>query len=832
MFPQRWRVVARCTGLVALTAPLSLAPASLASQATAVSLQGLVRASEGRGLNGARIEVTSRSSGASRRAVADFTGGYRILGLAPGSYDVAVRAVGYRQQRHEGVELIMGQRATLNFTLEPGAVELEPVVVTGLPASDAQRTDVSTAVRPQEVEKLPLNSRSVLNLAAIAPGIRTYAAEAGRSVPLSGALPGRIPSSNNFYLDGVEWKNMYAAQVAGVPETGSLIPQEAVREFRVYLNTYDPEYARGAANVTSVVTHRGSRALEGSVFGFVQNRSLVARGSFQAIEPDYRRYQVGGNLRGPVVRDRLFFSLSYEGQITDNYIDVVPGRPAESPAIWDRYAGTFQAPHRLHTGLLRLTAPLGSHALDAVWATRHLRTRSNFGTRLEGRMLAREAGLNGLTTVNSVLIRDTYASASLVNEMSVHILDFTNGQTLLVPGPALRYPGIQLGRTNFPFNIQERQVRVINKATYAVSGVGGRHVLGVGLEASRVRSTVYRPLANDGVFTFPTDTSTMPQRAAIGIGRTDPSSTREARAQVSGWLVGAYLQDQWEPVPAVTVTAGVRYDAEINTLNQRLVTPWARDTTLERALGEEFLNTGDRQNDINNVAPRLAVTWDPLGTGRTFIRAGYGVMYDRIPLFGAMTEAIGIGWRVYTFTNPGTTDPDSLRRRVAAGDSTTPSNITLLKDRLQAPANRQWSVGIGHRFSDQLALNLDYVNQRVRNMYVTVVANLANPITRQRPITSRYGDITIWDDFGDARFDALLASMTYDRRPTRLSMAYTLGWAKSEFGEFTFSGYPTAAAYAMQSSEGDERHRLVVSGFTALPLGFDLSGITIVASPR
>jgi hypothetical protein len=204
------------------------------------------------------------------------------------------------------------------------------------------------------------------------------------------------------------------------------------------------------------------------------------------------------------------------------------------------------------------------------------------------------------------------------------------------------------------------------------------------------------------------------------------------------------------------------------------------------------------------------------------------MMYDRIPLFGALAEEIAINWRTYVFQNPGTTDPDSLRRLAASG--TTPPNIVLLKDRLATPANHQWSVGVGHLISDRLALNLDYVSQRVKHAYVSVIAN--RPVGGQRPITNRFGDITVWDDFGDARFHGLLASLTYDRRPARLSVAYTLAWAASEFGEFTTSDYPDSADYTMQRSEGDERHRLVISGFTQLPLGLDVSGLATVASPR
>jgi hypothetical protein len=432
--------------------------------------------------------------------------------------------------------------------------------------------------------------------------------------------------------------------------------------------------------------------------------------------------------------------------------------------------------------------------------------------------------------VNSVQLRDTYTSASVVNEVSLHFLDSRFTNYLLSPGPTFQYPGIQLRRQNFPLVLNDRHLRAINKTSYTINGGFGHHVLKTGVEVTRTRTNVYRPSNGYGFFLFRRDTSSLPYEGRIAVGLADPASTREAEATINGWYVGAYLQDEWQPTRTLTVSAGLRYDAEINTLNQKLVTPWAGDTTLHRELGEEFLNTGDRENDLDNLAPRLAVTWDASGIGRTFLRGGYGVVYDRVPLFGVLNERIAIGWRTYSFPNPGTTDPAELRRRVAT--SATPPNIVLLKDRLETPASYQWSIGAGHQLSDRMTVNVDYVHQHVKNAYVSIIANLPDSATRQRPITARYGNMTIFDDFGDAKSRAVLIALTYDRRPTRLNVAYTLGWAESEFADATTSDYPDAAAYTMQRSETDERHRLVVSGFSQLPFGLDFSGIAIIASPR
>ena len=809
---------------VLMSSLAAFAASSLAAQATTATLQGAVTASDGTVVPGAEVVAWSREIGSARTALADVRGVYRLLGLNPGLYDVTARAVGFRALRQTGVELILGDEATLNFVLEPGAVELDPVVVQAAPSLPVERLNVSTPVLEREIERLPLNTRDVLALASIAPGVRTFAPEAGRSIPAAGAVStGRFV---NLYVDGLAWKGIATGQLVGEPQTGSLIPQEAIREYRVALNPYDVEYGLGASWVISAVTHQGGNTLHGSIFGLEQDRSLVAQGSFQQAKPDYGRKQLGANLRGPLLKDRLFFSISYEGQITDNFIDVVPGRPAANPDVWARYAGTFPAPFRNHMGMARLTVLRGRHTVDAIWMTRHLSAESNFGAKL-----SHDAGIVSSYGVNSVQLRDRYATAALVNELSLRLLKNDQDDTPLVPGRTFQYPSIQLGRTTFPVATAGRYLGLSNKSSYAVRGFAGQHLLKTGVELTRVWGHGYRPTSKDGFFVFATDTSTLPQRAQIGVGFLDPSTTNDARATTEGWLVGGYVQDEWRPVAALVVTAGMRYDAEIGTLHQGEAAPWASDTVLQRVVGERYLNSGDRETDLDNFAPRVAAAWDVFGNGRTSLRAGYGVMYDRVPVFGAFGEKISWSWRTYVFQNPGTTDPAVLRSRVAANPAAATPNLELVPDRLETPATHQWSVGVGRRLSDHLVLNVDYVHQHMTNLPVTVLANTIDTLTRQRPLTSRYGNINLWGSFGDAKFRGLLTSLTFDRGPTRVSAAYTLGWAESNFGAVSTSDYPDSTSYSMQRSIGDERHRFVLSGLTDLPLGLQFSTIAVAASP-
>ena len=815
MLPIKWLLVVALAVLV---------PSALLAQSTTLTLQGIVTGGDG-ALQGARVEARNRENGAVRQALTDARGTYRILSLDPASYDVTVRALGYRPQRRTDVPLVAGEVSRLDVALEQGAVELEPTIVTGA-VPIVERTDVSTPVLQKEMENLPLNARDALKLSSIAPGIRSFALESGAGKPTAGAvISARFV---NLYVDGVEWKSLNQGILVGHPEAGTLLPQEAIQEYRVSLMPYDVELTNGMSWVMSAVTHQGSNKLAGSVFGYEQNKEFVARGAFQAVKPDYKRAQFGGSLRGPIVHDRLFFSGAFEAQNADNFLDVVPGRPPANPGIWDRYAGTFRAPSRNQMGLLRLTWRQGAHTFDAIGLSRNLAIESGIGSTANATVASRDAGGFDTYRVQTLQLRDRYASSSFVNELSVHMIDSYEGDVSIAPGVTMKYPGIQTGKAVGSV-INSNRLGLADKITRTIDGFVGKHLLKAGAEAIYNGGYAWAPTFKDGFFRFSTDTSTLPNLGQIGIGYTDTASTTDAWTSTDIWLAGAYLQDQWRPVQRLNLMLGVRSDGDWNLQFQRDVAPWASDTVLQRVVSSRYLNSGDRKNHVT-YSPRAAVAWDVFGSGRTSLRAGFGTMYEHVPVNGAFDEKSKWKWRIYSIPNPGTTDPAKLRS-MALGTAGPAPNITLLPDRMRTASNHQWSIGVGHRLTDHVVINADYIDQHMMNLPVTVKINSAVG-TKPRPLTKQYGDILLWGDFGDAKYSGLLTSLTFDRAPTRLNIAYTLSWAETEFGDFSTSDFRDSSFYVMQRSEGDERHRVVVSGFTNGPLGFQLATIAIVASPR
>ena len=149
---------------------------------------------------------------------------------------------------------------------------------------------------------------------------------------------------------------------------------------------------------------------------------------------------------------------------------------------------------------------------------------------------------------------------------------------------------------------------------------------------------------------------------------------------------------------------------------------------------------------------------------------------------------------------------------------------------MKTPENRQVSIGIGHQVTDQLAVNLDYIHQDARHLYVQLTPNWRDAVTGQRQLTNNYGTITLYDDVGRAKFDALILGVTYDRPGLRLNAAGTLGSYQSQFEGL--GNYNDRAWLVMQPTTADERWRLVLSEIGDLPFDLKLSAVAILAAPR
>src|SRR5205823_5573047 len=186
-----------------------------------------------------------------------------------------------------------------------GDVREEVTVTADATALRAETASLGTVVEHEQVVQLPLNGRTFITLASLAPGV---------ALPPSSQLPrinGGRPRTNEYLFDGISVLQPEPGQVAFFPVV------DAIQEFKIESNSPPAEFGRFNGGVINLTTRSGANVRHGTAFEFLRNEALNARNFFQSgnpIKPEYRRNQFGGTLGGPVAKDRTFFFVDYQGQ--------------------------------------------------------------------------------------------------------------------------------------------------------------------------------------------------------------------------------------------------------------------------------------------------------------------------------------------------------------------------------------------------------------------------------------------------------------------------------------------------------------------------------------
>jgi len=279
--------------------------APLLAQVGAGRIEGIVRDPEGAPVPGAAVTVTNVSTNQARAISTGEGGVYVAPGLAPGEYRVAVQLTGFKPALHDGIRLATGDTARIDVTLTVGDV-LEQVSVTAdAPMMRTESAGLGAVVAHEQIVQLPLNGRTFILLASLAPGV---------ALPPNSQLPrinGGRPRTNEYLYDGISVLQPEPGQVAYFPTI------DAIQEFRIESNSPPAEFGRFNGGVVNLTTKAGTNTLHGSLFEFLRNEGLNATNYFQQsdpVKPEYLRNQFGGTLGGPLWRDRTFFFADYQGQ--------------------------------------------------------------------------------------------------------------------------------------------------------------------------------------------------------------------------------------------------------------------------------------------------------------------------------------------------------------------------------------------------------------------------------------------------------------------------------------------------------------------------------------
>ena len=287
-----------------LLAILAGSQASAWAQVGAGRLTGVVSDPAGSALPGVTVTVTAEATNLSRVTTTGRDGSFLVTGLAPGSYRVGLELPGFRRLRREGVRLATGDSISLDLQLTVGGIA-EAITVTADAPLLRDRTASLGQVRSTTMVQLPLNGRSFITLAGLAPGV---ALPPGSQFP---RINGGRPRTNEYLFDGISVLQPEPGQVAFFPII------DAIQEFKIESNSPPAEFGRFNGGVINLTTKSGSNVFHGSGFEFLRNEHLNARNFFAStnpVKPAYRRNQYGGVFGGPIRKDHTFFFLDYQGQ--------------------------------------------------------------------------------------------------------------------------------------------------------------------------------------------------------------------------------------------------------------------------------------------------------------------------------------------------------------------------------------------------------------------------------------------------------------------------------------------------------------------------------------
>ena len=289
----------------------STTPLSAFGQTHRGSVRGTLTDSASRPIANVTVKLIQNETNESRTTTTGDQGEFTISSLPPGPYRIEVEFTGYKKYSRL-VTLQVNQDLRLDISLDVGPITEELVVTAPETSLRKDSAVVGTVIENRQIANLPLDGRNFLELSLLVPGVSPSAQGSANSVrgDFAFSVNGAREDSNSFLLDGVYNIDPKLNSVAVTP------PVDAIREFELLTSNYDASFGRNVGGQVNVVLKSGSNSFHGSAYEFFRNAVLDARNFFAPADqgdPKYQRNQFGFALGGPIVKDRTFFFVDYEG---------------------------------------------------------------------------------------------------------------------------------------------------------------------------------------------------------------------------------------------------------------------------------------------------------------------------------------------------------------------------------------------------------------------------------------------------------------------------------------------------------------------------------------
>jgi hypothetical protein len=670
--------------IAALTLVLILGTAADAQIDRAV-LEGTVTDPTGAAIRGAGVRLMAVDTDFAQEQRTNSHGYYRFPGLAVGRYAVTASSTGFRTSVVENVVLQVGQTRTLDVKLPVGAVSERMDVNASYAPSERSSAEASTVIAADQIENLPNNGRDFASFTLFAP----FAQDDGGGDQRTIRFAGRARDDNNFQIDGVDAGGIQ--EQAQKSQTRLQVSQDAIAEYRVNSALYDAEYGTQAGGQIDIVTKSGTNDYHGSAFGFLRNSAVDARNfndfdvTGKAAIPPFRMGQYGMSFGGPVVKDKVFFFLNYEGlrqyaATTNQLLVPSPSIAQQTLAKSPQMCPILQVfPWRASTGAIGgctpvhvypdgafadqtsqgfpdsdlFTAPAPTTVHEDTWLFR-MDYKINEKTTLYGRA-QRDISLVGGTNGSSAL---PYDLVKTINHPANYFIALQRALSPRVFNEAKvfinRAPFINPNASPLDYAVHTNNWATINDdnadhevgTTYGVvdnlTWVHGRHTFKTGMEIRRIRLNQGKTADNNLYFSDnsgPSDTGFV-NAALYQISFTAPWCCHKFRRT----FYMPYFQDEWKVTPNLTLDLGLRWEyyGVANEANNR-TTVFDLNEFHGVCLGSGSTN-GPYPTPINtpacpknpelynpsyrNFDPRISIAWAPgMLHGKTVIRSGFGIYH-------------------------------------------------------------------------------------------------------------------------------------------------------------------------------------------------------------
>jgi hypothetical protein len=281
------------------------------------SIVGAITDPSGASIPGAAVTLTNSGTSERRSTVSNADGNYEFVNLVPGRYRVDVEKPGFKHLTRDDIEVQVQASVRVDAGMQVGDVGQTVEVSAQAPLLQSETSSLGTVVESRKVQEMPLNGRNVINLVTLVPGVvaqgQSMQNPTGQNIFSFGnyQIGGAIAGQNATFLDGAPLNVAQGSLIALIPT------QDAMQEFRVQTNSLGPEFGRFAGGVINLVSKSGTNGWHGGAYEFLRNKVLNANTFFNNSSskprPAFTQNQYGANLGGPVIRNKTFFFVSWEG---------------------------------------------------------------------------------------------------------------------------------------------------------------------------------------------------------------------------------------------------------------------------------------------------------------------------------------------------------------------------------------------------------------------------------------------------------------------------------------------------------------------------------------